>query len=532
MADAPQPQASLPPLASMPEDATASPVAASALPPLASMPTDAAAAASALPPLPQAAVAPAAELMGPQAPAVQQGVPAALEAPPPAVAVAPPDAVPLHAAPPTADELAQRTMASAQGYQELARQQETAANQQSRAIDAQARVQQDQAQAQLQAMQQNAHDQQVLLDQQAARNEAAAKAQAAAAAKVDEASAAAAAVPFDPDHYRKNMSTGQHVSTAIALILGGLGSGMTGGPNLAAQMLQKRIDADIDAQKMNYEKARNTVADRRTSYAMLRDAGLTDQQAQLGARQALAAKYQGQLAVIGQSYQGPAVNANRQLLQAHLAQNHADAQGKLMQSVQQASNDSWDRRVQLETLADKAAGRGAEAHNMYAPFLNHQAEMEQLTLPGHEGHAKTPEMYQKAVVGEQGYQGLIPLLDKLIAMRREYGHEVLDRGTKAEAEATATAAQMNAKNVDGLGALSGPDMELLASKIPQDVLDPFTSDAAMIARLEAAKRAARVSRDTGLRVAGYRPLHGAETGAGAGAAGDGDGVPGEQAVAH
>jgi hypothetical protein len=59
---------------------------------------------------------------------------------------------------------------------------------------------------------------------------------------------------IDPNHYMGSMSTGKHISTAIGLILGGMGAGLTGGPNLAATMLQSNIDRDIDAQKANIGK--------------------------------------------------------------------------------------------------------------------------------------------------------------------------------------------------------------------------------------------------------------------------------------
>lgn len=54
---------------------------------------------------------------------------------------------------------------------------------------------------------------------------------------------------IDPSHYVGSMSTVGKVATGIGLILGGLGSGLNGGPNQALEMLNKQIDRDIDAQK-------------------------------------------------------------------------------------------------------------------------------------------------------------------------------------------------------------------------------------------------------------------------------------------
>lgn len=56
---------------------------------------------------------------------------------------------------------------------------------------------------------------------------------------------------LDPRQLIRNMSTGSKVMAGIGLFLGGIGSGMTGQPNLAYQMMEKAIDQDIEAQKTN-----------------------------------------------------------------------------------------------------------------------------------------------------------------------------------------------------------------------------------------------------------------------------------------
>ncbi len=56
---------------------------------------------------------------------------------------------------------------------------------------------------------------------------------------------------IDPKHYVNNMSGGQKVSTAIGLLLGGMGQGLIGGSNPALDMLNKSVDDDIHAQMTN-----------------------------------------------------------------------------------------------------------------------------------------------------------------------------------------------------------------------------------------------------------------------------------------
>lgn len=54
---------------------------------------------------------------------------------------------------------------------------------------------------------------------------------------------------LDYNRYLGNMSTGSKIATGIGLMLSGIGSGLTGQPNLAYEMLQKNINRDVEMQK-------------------------------------------------------------------------------------------------------------------------------------------------------------------------------------------------------------------------------------------------------------------------------------------
>lgn len=56
---------------------------------------------------------------------------------------------------------------------------------------------------------------------------------------------------IDPNQYLSNMSGGQKIGTAIGLILGGIGGGLTGQENPAMKFLQSQIDRNIEGQKSN-----------------------------------------------------------------------------------------------------------------------------------------------------------------------------------------------------------------------------------------------------------------------------------------
>ncbi len=65
---------------------------------------------------------------------------------------------------------------------------------------------------------------------------------------------------IDPRRFFHNQNTGQRVGTAIAMILGGIGAGLTHGPNLAMQMIDKAVDQDIEAQKADIGKTQNLLS--------------------------------------------------------------------------------------------------------------------------------------------------------------------------------------------------------------------------------------------------------------------------------
>lgn len=56
---------------------------------------------------------------------------------------------------------------------------------------------------------------------------------------------------INPNQYLENMSTGQKISTAIGLFLGGISSAQTGQPNPAMQFLQSQIERNLKSQELN-----------------------------------------------------------------------------------------------------------------------------------------------------------------------------------------------------------------------------------------------------------------------------------------
>ena len=65
---------------------------------------------------------------------------------------------------------------------------------------------------------------------------------------------------IDPQRFWNTRSDGQKVSALVGLVLGGIGSGLTGQPNQALQVIEKAIDRDFEAQRLEMGKKQNLVS--------------------------------------------------------------------------------------------------------------------------------------------------------------------------------------------------------------------------------------------------------------------------------
>jgi hypothetical protein len=65
---------------------------------------------------------------------------------------------------------------------------------------------------------------------------------------------------IDPRRLWNSKSTGDKALSMIGIVLGGMGAGLTGGPNPALGVVQKLIEQDIDAQRVNLGKKQSLLA--------------------------------------------------------------------------------------------------------------------------------------------------------------------------------------------------------------------------------------------------------------------------------
>jgi len=91
----------------------------------------------------------------------------------------------------------------------------------------------------------------------------------------------------DPNRYWSNMSTGGKISSAIGMMIGGIGAGLSHAPNLAAGVIENAINRDIDAQKMDLAKQANALSH---YLAQTGDIRIAQQLAKADARDVVAAQ--------------------------------------------------------------------------------------------------------------------------------------------------------------------------------------------------------------------------------------------------
>lgn len=101
---------------------------------------------------------------------------------------------------------------------------------------------------------------------------------------------------IDPNRLWNESSTGAKIAASLGLIFGGIGAGMTGQPNAAANYIEKAIANDIDAQKADTSNRMNLY---KIGLERYRDTRAAEQFATLQSQAILAAQIQKTAAKIG-----------------------------------------------------------------------------------------------------------------------------------------------------------------------------------------------------------------------------------------
>lgn len=285
----------------------------------------------------------------------------------------------------------------------------------------------------------------------------------------------------DPNRYWNSMSTGNKISASIGLILGGIGAGMVKGENQALKVINNAIDNDIKSQmadksnKMNIYKANlekykdDQEAFRQTKLELMTIADLKLKQAESSAKS--------------------------QEAKAALQVARGELQMKAVPLIEEAAAKKTQRSLMMMAQNNPEAITPTLAQ--YLPEKDRER-----FVPG-AGFALTAEGAKKI---KEEYKperdDAISAIDKLIALRKKYGSEIMSREAVAEANTLKGVLKGKLRPfLVGPGAVSESEQKIMDSII-QDPTSLTSGDASVFKSLETLKASVNNSYANKAKLAG------------------------------
>lgn len=188
----------------------------------------------------------------------------------------------------------------------------------------------------------------------------------------------------DPTHYLGSQSTGQKAITAIGLILGGMGGGITHQENPALKYLNAQIDRDIDAQKTELGKKQTLLSMNMQKFGQL--------------DQAMQATRIQMLDLANSRIEEAGAKAESQIAKARALQASGQLKGRREKEQQEFA-------IKLGELNAKKQTAQASANENYVPALNVYATSK-------EGAAKINELAGATRSAQSGIGELLSLANK------------------------------------------------------------------------------------------------------------------------
>jgi hypothetical protein len=195
---------------------------------------------------------------------------------------------------------------------------------------------------------------------------------------------------IDPGRYMANMGTVGKISTTLGLILGGIGAGMTGGPNLAYKALESAIDRDVESQKLDLNKKNNLLTAYYKMYGDVEQAeAATKAQimslVQLKANQLAAQSKSAQASEQNKLFQAQ-LESKKEQYQNQQAQLAADRQLSQMTQAPTAERPSDEQiysYIDRRNLPDKAKADTKDAYTDYQAAMQGISDFKEIMSDQH-----------------------------------------------------------------------------------------------------------------------------------------------------
>lgn len=335
--------------------------------------------------------------------------------------------------------------------------------------------------------------------------------------KLERMSAEVASRSVSPREVFVDRDAGSQVSAAIAMGLGAMGSALTGGPNMAAQIINEAIDRDLAVQRENADRdmeaqgQNQAIAERgveRQGQALERRQGVFEDEEQWTAAQKIMRleSAERQLQALMADAQTEEQRAAGQQMIAQLERQRLMAMEQFRRAAAQ--------RAETRIMTDVGGVQVPLTTSQYVSRVQHLEDRarqapaaEDINLPGARvadqaaAARLSPADRSKAreITGAAG--DYMDALSRLRTLRAEHGTEFLDRGVVREAEMQRLRAARALGVVEGAGAFGDQEREFYLSRIP----DPTALSGSTDAALDAAVEAGQQSLQARLRPFGYEP---------------------------
>jgi hypothetical protein len=295
---------------------------------------------------------------------------------------------------------------------------------------------------------------------------------------------------IDPNRVWAQADMGQRVGAGIALILGGIGAGLGGGPNMALQQINRIIDMDVDAQKSNLEKQQTLLG----HYLQQgRDMRSAHQLAKSDLQDLVAA----QMLRVSASFGGDKAAAAAQLAAGQLrteaaglrSNMYAQEYQRAVQRAQMQSQMEMNRLLMQVVNAPRTPAGGVQMDPRIKQALPKEWRETMLALPdGSWGFAADASARAKL---EEGFEVASTFASTLKRYRGllESGHPAIGVwGDRETADVTRRDMIAQLAKLEATGVLQKHDIEYLEPMVP-DIRAFFTPDKALEKRLDALQAA-------------------------------------------
>jgi len=277
---------------------------------------------------------------------------------------------------------------------------------------------------------------------------------------------------IDPD--RKLGGAAGKIGAAIAMALGAYGSAITGAPNTAMDIINANIERDIEAQKAKRTAKRGAVVAAQSQYDRNRQIFGDDRMAELALfNQQLDATKTKILRTTAEGGSDAAM-ATAQGLIGQIDVKMADNNALMASEIKDTTDQELMQSAQLTGMGNRDAAAQAKAQ-----VAAQKAAMKSTgaadRMPGMvaTGEKEITKDDKKKVT--EGRVAVSQLLGKTRALRehvKKHGWEPGALGIETDAQKTgnslAQGLRFGIKNTEKLGAISGPDIEMMNAQVPED----------------------------------------------------------------